>query len=116
MERRKLVLVVFSLMLCIQYFSLFGITFVNGESMNNTLKDGNPYIYADKNFKKIQRFDIVLIESKTLNEYIVKRVIGVPGEKVEYEGNKLYIDGVEVEQNFDYIPKKNDFEYFLQEL
>ena len=73
---------------------------VNGASMNDTLYDKDIMI-LDKisyNFKEIERFDIVVIKKN--GEYLIKRVIGLPGETVEYKDNKLYINGEIVEENF----------------
>ena len=81
---------------------------VNGNSMNNTLK--NKYIMIlDKisyRFQEIERFDIVVI--KKGNDYLIKRVIGMPGETVEYKNNKLYINGKNIDEKFIH-EKTNDF-------
>ena len=45
--------------------------------------------------KEIKRFDVVVVN--TDNDLIIKRVIGLPGEKVEYKDNKLYINDELVE-------------------
>jgi signal peptidase I len=42
----------------------------------------------------IKRFDIVVI--KYSDEYLIKRVIGLPGDVVEYRDNKLYINSLPV--------------------
>lgn len=46
----------------------------------------------------VKRFDIVVI--KTKEEYIIKRVIGLPGEYIEYKNNKLYINNKVVQESF----------------
>ena len=79
---------------------------VNGNSMNNTLKD-NDIMILDKityRFQKIERFDIVVL--KNGDDYLIKRVIGLPGETVEYKNNKLYINGKNVDEKF--IHEKTD--------
>ncbi len=73
---------------------------VNGPSMNDTLKDQDIMI-LDKisyRFREIKRFDIVVIHLE--EEDIIKRVIGLPGEKVEYKDNKLYINNKRVKEPF----------------
>lgn len=80
---------------------------VNGESMMNTLKDKDIMI-LDKisyRFSPIKRFDIVVVKYK--DEYLIKRVIGLPGEKVEYKNNKLYIDGKLTKEHFFHKKTKN---------
>ena len=55
----------------------------------------------DYHFNEIERYDIVVI--KVGKSEIIKRVIGLPGETIEYRNNILYIDGHEEtsEYNFD---------------
>ena len=69
---------------------------VNGVSMKPTLEDKD-YMILNK-IGKIKRFDIVVVDTE--DSYIIKRVIGLPGEKVEYRDNKLYINGKYVEENY----------------
>lgn len=76
---------------------------VNGKSMLNTLKPNDIMILnklAYKN-KDIKRFDIVVV--KDHGELIIKRVIGLPGEKITYKNNILYVNGKKVEENFKKI-------------
>ncbi len=70
---------------------------VNGDSMYPTLKN-NDIMLLDKSNKKINRFDIVVIRYG--DKYLIKRVIGLPGETVKFEDNVLYINGKEYEQDF----------------
>ena len=71
-------------------------TNVMGSSMEPTLHDGNRLI-VDKlsyRFTDIKRFDVVIFpyhQDPSLN--YIKRVIGLPGEKVEIKRGKIYIDG-----------------------
>lgn len=62
---------------------------VSGPSMNDTLKNGQ-IILLKKYDKKIERFEIVVFNYN--NEKLIKRVIALPGEKIEYKDNKLYIN------------------------
>ena len=71
---------------------------VNGESMEPTLhpKDimilnKSAYYFSDP-----ERFDIVVISMP--NEYLIKRVIGLPGENIKYVDNTLYVDGEKIEE------------------
>ncbi len=73
---------------------------VNGISMVPTLEDKD-YMILDKisyKFSKMKRFDIVVI--KYDGEYLIKRLIGFPGEHIEYKNNKLYVNGTMIEENF----------------
>lgn len=69
---------------------------VDGASMENTLHDGELLLLSKISYKvsDIKRFDIVVINKG--NDKVVKRVIGLPGDKIEYKDNKLYINDEEV--------------------
>ena len=93
---------------------------VNGSSMYPTLHD-NDIMILNKfsyHFEDIKRFDIVV--SKDEEGYLVKRVIGLPGDVIYYEDNKLYVNGKVVEENFKHGKtegfgevKVHEGEYFL---
>ena len=73
---------------------------VNGESMYPTLEEGD-IMFLNKTayyFNKPERFDIVVVNMP--DEYLIKRVIGLPGEHIEYKNNTLYVDGKKVKENF----------------
>ena len=69
---------------------------VVGDSMVPTLKDGQVLLLnkIGYHFSDIKRNDIVVINIG--KSEIIKRVIGLPGETVEYRNNTLYINGHEV--------------------
>lgn len=48
----------------------------------------------------VDRFDVVIVYVAALDEYLVKRVVALPNEVVEVRNDKLYVDGVLIEQNF----------------
>ena len=79
-------------------------TVVNGDSMDNTLKDGQSLI-MDKisyRFHDPKRFDIVIFpgpEENGESPYFIKRVIGLPGETVQILDGKVYIDGEKLESD-----------------
>ena len=65
---------------------------VDGDSMNDTLIN-NDILILNKMDKKYERFDIVVINYN--NTKLVKRIIGLPGENIEYKDNTLYINDKE---------------------
>ena len=67
---------------------------VNGASMYPYLKDGEILI-LNKMDNKYNRYDIVV--ANAANTKVIKRIIGLPGENIEYRDCKLYINGVEKE-------------------
>ena len=73
---------------------------VNGDSMETTLHDKEIMLLnkIDYRFNKIERFDIVVI--KYNDEYLIKRVIGLPGERLYYKDNVLYINDEAVMESY----------------
>lgn len=83
------------------FIALFVVSFeqVIGPSMEGTLNAGdvtivNKLVYK---FRTIKRNEIVSINQK--DKIMVKRVIGLPGEHIEYKDNKLYVNGSLVLEN-----------------
>ena len=82
---------------------------VNGTSMINTLQHGDTMVLNKiaMKVKDIERFQIVVI--KTDDSYLIKRVIGLPGETLKYEVKEnedgkitatLYVNGKAIKEDF----------------
>ncbi len=86
---------------------------VNGTSMNPTLENGDIMILNKIGYRitKIKRFDIVVIKYK--DELLIKRVIGLPGEKIKYVNNTLYVNGKKLDEEFD---KTYTYNFSLKEI
>ena len=80
---------------------------VDGHSMDPTLADNEYLLVINK--LPINRFDIV-VASETENgktKEIVKRVIGLPRDTIQYENDTLYINGKKTDEPYlkEYIKK-----------
>lgn len=92
---------------------------VNGESMMKTLHDKDVMILDRISYKMadIERFDIVVVDEGS--EYIIKRVIGLPGEEVSCEDGKLFVNGKEIKDSYgigltdDFVFEVPQGEYFV---
>ena len=81
---------------------------VEGHSMDPTLADGE-VLFVVKHLP-INRFDIVVAHEDEGNKDIVKRVIGLPGDTIRYQNDKLYVNGNETNDPYlaDYIKRFKD--------
>lgn len=71
---------------------------VEGHSMDPTLAD-NEILFVVKHLP-VDRYDIVVAHEDAENKDIVKRVIGLPGDKIRYENDKLYINDQETDEPY----------------
>lgn len=87
---------------------IFSITQVVGNSMNPTLQNKELFVVNKLKYRisKVERGDIISLEYAD-TKYLIKRVIGMPGDKVYIKDNKVYINDKVLEE--DYIPK--DYQY-----
>ena len=78
-------------------------THVSGESMENTLDNGDQLI-VDKityRFQDPERFDIIVFPFHYKeNTYYIKRIIGLPGETVQIADGTIYINGEVLEESY----------------
>lgn len=79
---------------------------VDGHSMDKTYTNGD--LLAGKKNAPIHRKDILIIYSDVLSERIVKRCIGMPGDKLEIKDNVLYINGNVIKENYIAEPMRTD--------
>ncbi|MBT2756454.1 signal peptidase I [Mesobacillus foraminis] len=74
---------------------------VEGESMLPTLEEGNKLVVNKIGYEEsdLQRFDVIVFHANKKEDY-VKRIIGLPGDQIEYRDDKLYINGREVDEPY----------------
>ncbi|MFC7391599.1 signal peptidase I [Scopulibacillus cellulosilyticus] len=74
---------------------------VEGKSMMPTLQDGNRLIVnkLDYEVSKPHRFDVIIFHATKTEDY-VKRVIGLPGDKIAYKHDTLYVNGKPVKEPY----------------
>ena len=86
---------------------------IQGDSMYPTLHDKDTFIVNKLylNRSDIKRFDIVVLKSDKLNQDIIKRVIGLPGDNIVFKDDKLYINGTYYVEDYldkDYIEEAKE--------
>jgi signal peptidase I len=83
-------------------------TVVDGPSMENTLVNGENLLVEKLSFRldALKRFDIIVFYpyGHDVEEYFVKRIIGLPGETVQIIGSEIYINGEVLEEDYGKDP------------
>lgn len=83
---------------------------VDGTSMHPTLVDddfGFSNVFGSI-INNYSRFDVVVIDNKKREELWVKRIIGLPGETIEYRDDILFINNKAIKETYldkEYIKK-----------
>jgi signal peptidase I len=74
---------------------------VEGESMMPTLEDGNKLVVNKIGYQigDFNRFDVIVFHANE-NEDYVKRIIGLPGDRIEYRDEQLFINGKKYSEPF----------------
>ncbi|MDS9470562.1 signal peptidase I [Sporosarcina pasteurii] len=96
----KALLIAFGLAAIIRVF-LFTPIVVDGVSMMPTLADGDKMIVNKIGYTigKPDRFDIIVFHAPEQKDYI-KRIIGLPGDEIEYRDDVLYVNGQAMEEPY----------------
>ncbi|MDF2541159.1 MAG: hypothetical protein K0S47_877 [Herbinix sp.] len=83
-------------------------TIVDGSSMENTLLNGENLMVEKISYRldMLDRFDIIVFYpyGRDMEEYYVKRIIGLPGETVQIVGSDILINGEVLEEHYGKDP------------
>lgn len=81
-------------------------TRVNGSSMETTMSDGDNLVVDKISYRLTspKRFDIVVFpyHSSEKEVFYIKRIIGLPGEKVQISDGVIYINDKPLDENYGY--------------
>lgn len=102
--------IIIILIFLIIFIYVFGLQQIVGSSMHSTLENGDLVIISKSHYRffNVKRGDIVSFLYED-TKYLVKRVIGVPGDRIEIKNNVLYINGEIVEEDYLDNVVTNDF-------
>lgn len=98
---------------CVIFTFFFKISTVVGESMENTLLDGDTVIISAIN-NDVEYGDVVVISQPNLyGKVLIKRVIAVEGQTISFDhiSGKVMIDGKQLDE--PYIKENMDFTYAM---
>lgn len=102
-------LIYFTAAIVIVFLLLFRIIVVSGDSMFNTLVDGDYLLLVSNLFYKEPEYGDIIVASKDSFDNgspIIKRVIATEGQTVDidFEQGIVYIDGAALEEEYVYTP------------
>lgn len=100
---KSLLAVVLLVIVCRQF--LFTPVTVKGESMSPTFHD-NDRVMVMK-MSQIEHFDMIVFDSPITSDKHIKRVIGMAGDRLKVKNDRLYINGVHVEE--PYLEENKEF-------
>ncbi|MEE9127085.1 MAG: signal peptidase I [Planctomycetota bacterium] len=97
--------------LCLHFF-VVQISVVRGQSMAPSLRDGDRVVVDRVSYSvaEILRFDVVILRypgDPSLD--FVKRVIGLPGDRVQMQHGVVTVNGHRVDEEFAHHPDPDDF-------
>ena len=98
-DTSKLILTVVVVLVIVIYVAF--LQQIVGPSMAPTFNNKDIAILNKLHYRffKVKRFDIVSVEYES-TKYLIKRVIGMPGDVIEYKDNILYINGNVVKEKY----------------
>lgn len=91
------------------------IAIVDGSSMENTIHHGDILIINKKSYSvsSPQRYDIINVYAPyKYDNFLVKRIIGLPGDILEINDSILYINGEKIYEQ--YIKEAMNIPYYLK--
>ncbi len=91
--------------LVLAYFFVF-VSIIDGSSMEPNFHD-KQFVLVSRFNVSYERFDVVQVNvtkertSYYNDDFFLKRIIGLPGEIIEYKNDQLYVDGIIVTETFE---------------
>ncbi len=104
---RDIVLYLILIIVCfVVFFKLIALNYVTTGSMKPTIEINDLCVSNRRAFVKTgpQRGDIITFYNVENEKYLCKRVMGIPGDKVEFFDGKVYINGKKIDES-KYINK-----------
>ena len=101
------VVLAFVIALLIKQFLIFKVYIPTGSMIPTINKDDHLFVSRIYNLDNIKRGDILVFYSEELNQTLIKRLIGLPGDKISIVDGNVSVNGEEI--NEDYVKNKDQF-------
>ncbi|WP_052447254.1 signal peptidase I [Clostridium polynesiense] len=91
----------------INTFLIFKV-YIPSESMKPTLNEKDQlFVTKMYNRNKIERGDILVFYSHEIGDLLIKRVIGLPGDKVDIKNGEVSVNGEKLEESYVKYPAQS---------
>ncbi len=102
------VIIAVILAILINKFLIFRV-YIPSSSMAPTLNvDDRLLVTKVYNPENLKIGDIVVFKSKELDEIVIKRLIGLPGDEIRFDGTSVYVNGKKLDEPY----VKNPMEFY----
>lgn len=91
----------------LKHFVFFNVYVPTGSMIPTINKDDKVIVTRIFSLNSLKRGDIIVFDSDELGETLVKRLIGLPGDKVDIKNGEVFINGSKIEE--DYVKNKDKY-------
>lgn len=95
------------IVLLLRQFVFFNVYVPTGSMIPTINKDDKVLVTRVHSYSSLARGDIIVFYSDELGETLVKRLIGLPGDKIDIKNGEVYVNGDKINQ--DYVKNKDQF-------
>jgi signal peptidase I len=97
-----IIILVAALLMSLLSVSMNSNMVMSGETMSPTLEPGQGFLLLDGFYESnpINRGDIVAIKLKALDETLIRRVVAIPGDSLEFTGGRIILNGEELNEPY----------------
>ena len=97
----------FIIAILIKQFLIFKVYIPSGSMIPTINKGDHLFVSRVYNLDNIKRGDILVFNSEELNEKLIKRLIGLPGDEISIVDGQVSVNGEKLKE--DYVKNNDDF-------
>ena len=94
--------------LLLNKFVFFNVEVPTGSMIPTINIDNRAVVTRIHNLDNLKRGDVIVFYSDELKERLVKRLIGLPGDKIEIKNGVVFVNGEQLQE--DYVKNKDDYD------